>query len=72
MGLPTLVVQGERDPFGRPEEFPEGVDLAVVPDADHSFKVPARSRISRDEALGILVESTVEWIVREISGNGAG
>ncbi|WP_185995804.1 alpha/beta hydrolase family protein [Nocardioides campestrisoli] len=72
VGLPTLVVQGERDPFGRPEEFPAGVDLAVVPDADHSFKVPTRSRISRDEALGILVESTVEWIVREISGNGAG
>ena len=24
-GVPTLVVQGENDPFGRPEEFPDGV-----------------------------------------------
>ena len=23
-GVPTLVIQGERDPFGRPEEFPDG------------------------------------------------
>ena len=33
--VPTLVVQGERDPFGRPEEFPDDVDLGVVPGADH-------------------------------------
>ena len=26
-GVPTLVVQGERDPLGRPEEFPADVDL---------------------------------------------
>ena len=41
-GVPTLVVQGERDAFGRPEEFPDDVDLGVVPGADHGFKVPAR------------------------------
>ena len=29
--VPTLVVQGERDPFGRPEEFPPDRELAVVP-----------------------------------------
>lgn len=68
-GLPTLVVQGERDSMGRPEEFPDGVELAVVPDADHSLRVPARSAISPEEALGVVVESVLEWIVREVSGN---
>ena len=45
-GVPTLVVQGERDPFGRPEEFPEDVDLAVVPAADHAMKVPQAATVS--------------------------
>ena len=40
-GVPTLVVQGERDPMGRPEEFPEDIDLAVVPAADHGLGVPS-------------------------------
>lgn len=70
--LPTLVVQGERDPMGRPEEFPDdlhGLDLAVVPAADHSMAVPARAAVSQDEALGVVVESTLEWLVREVVGN---
>jgi predicted alpha/beta-hydrolase family hydrolase len=75
VGLPTLVVQGERDPMGRPEEFPgdlRGVDLAVVPGADHAMKVPLRGELSQDEALGIVVESVLEWLVREVVGNPRG
>ena len=34
----TLVIQGERDPFGTPEEFPDDVELAVVPYADHAHE----------------------------------
>lgn len=67
--MPTLVVQGERDAFGRPEEFPEDVDLTVVPLADHGFKVPKRGEVSQEDALGIIVEATLEWVVREIVGN---
>lgn len=38
--LPCLVVQGERDTFGRPEEFPAGgYELVRVPGADHGMKV---------------------------------
>jgi len=70
-GVPTLVVQGERDAFGRPEEFPDDVDLAVVPGADHSLKVGARSGLSQDEALAVLVESALEWLVREVVGTRA-
>jgi predicted alpha/beta-hydrolase family hydrolase len=70
-GVPTLVVQGERDAMGRPEEFPDDLDLTVVPGADHGFKVPVRGSISQDEALGIIVEATLEWIVREVVGPAA-
>ena len=68
-GVPTLVVQGERDPMGRPEEFPEGTDLAVVPGADHGLKVPARGILSQAEALALVVEAVLEWLVREVTGN---
>jgi uncharacterized protein len=67
--LPTLVVQGERDPFGTPEEFPEDVELAVVPAADHGFKVPARGDVTQETAMAIVVEATLEWVVRDVVGN---
>jgi predicted alpha/beta-hydrolase family hydrolase len=71
VGLPTLVVQGERDPMGRPEEFPGdlGLDMVVIPGGDHGLKVPARGEVSQEEAMGIVVESTLEWLVREVVGN---
>ncbi|GGO85689.1 hypothetical protein GCM10011584_06230 [Nocardioides phosphati] len=65
--VPTLVIQGERDPFGRPEEFPDGTEMAVVPAADHSFKVPKSAPLSQEDALSVVVEATLEWIVREIA-----
>ena len=72
--VPTLVIQGERDPMGRPEEFPadldrpDHLDLTVVPGADHGLKVPKRGPVSQEDALGIIVESTLEWLVREVVG----
>lgn len=71
-GVPTLVVQGERDTFGRPEEFPDDVDLTVVPGADHGFQVTRRGAVSQEEALQIIVEATLEWVVREVAGNRNG
>lgn len=65
----TLVVQGERDNFGHPDEFPGGLDLAVVPEADHAFRVPKRGSITQADALSVVVEATLEWMVREIMGN---
>jgi predicted alpha/beta-hydrolase family hydrolase len=68
VGLPTLVVQGERDPFGTPEEFPPLTEMAVVPDADHSFKVPKRAELTQQEVYDLLVEAVFEWVTREVSG----
>jgi predicted alpha/beta-hydrolase family hydrolase len=74
-GVPTLVVQGERDPFGRPEEFPGDLghlDLAVVPEADHALAVPTRSALNPREVKELLVEVALEWIVREVIGADRG
>jgi uncharacterized protein len=68
-GVPTLVVQGERDSMGLPDEFPEGTDLTVVPAADHGLRVPAKGPLSQAEALTLVVEATLEWLVREVMGN---
>lgn len=67
----TLVVQGERDTFGRPDEFPDDVDLCVVPGADHAFKVLKSAPLSREEALAVLSEATLEWVLREAAGERA-
>lgn len=68
--VPTLVVQGERDPFGTPEEFPPDHDLTVVPGADHEFRVPKRGPVSAEEAMAIIVEAVLEWVVRDVVGAG--
>jgi predicted alpha/beta-hydrolase family hydrolase len=39
VGVPVLVVQGERDAFGRPAEFPDATRLHVVAGADHALRV---------------------------------
>jgi predicted alpha/beta-hydrolase family hydrolase len=68
--VPTLVVQGERDAFGGPEDFPPQTEMVVVPAADHSFKVPARGDVRPADVLDLIVESTLEWVTREVVGSG--
>jgi predicted alpha/beta-hydrolase family hydrolase len=61
-GVPTLVVQGGNDPFGRPEEFPDGPHrLVEVPYGDHGFAVPKRAPIGQDEALAVLTDAVAGW-----------
>jgi predicted alpha/beta-hydrolase family hydrolase len=62
VGVPTLVVQGSRDSFGTPEEFPPGVLLRVVPAADHGFKVPASGPVSQEDALALLVDAVSSFV----------
>ena len=70
--VPTLVVQGEKDPFGRPEEFPAHTQLVVVPGADHGLAVPRKGDLTQADALGLVVEATLEFVVREVVGNRPG
>ncbi|MFW6775631.1 alpha/beta family hydrolase [Nocardioides sp. CPCC 205120] len=80
-GTPTLVVQGERDTMGTADELvaaladpavapagAAGADLAVVPHADHGLKVPKRAPLGQDEALALVVEAVLEWVVRDVVG----
>nr|WP_107092371.1 alpha/beta family hydrolase [Streptomyces sp. NRRL B-1140] len=61
-GVPTLVVQGGNDPFGKPEEFPDGAyELVEVPYGDHGFAVPKRADLSQEEAVAVITDAVVEW-----------
>ncbi|MFE7166523.1 alpha/beta family hydrolase [Streptomyces sp. NPDC057616] len=61
-GVPTLVVQGGNDPFGKPEEFPEGsYELTEVPYGDHGFAVPKKAEITQEEAVAIVTDAVVKW-----------
>ncbi|MFI9118241.1 alpha/beta family hydrolase [Streptomyces bikiniensis] len=62
-GLPTLVVQGGNDPFGRPEEYPDGpYRLVAVPYGDHGFALPKRAPLGQEEALALLVDGVADWL----------
>ncbi|MEF2527106.1 MULTISPECIES: alpha/beta hydrolase family protein [Streptomyces] len=67
-GLPVLVVQGGRDPFGRPEEFPAAgppaYELLEVPGGDHGFAVPKKGAPTQEEALEAVVEGVADWLDR--------
>ncbi|WP_320778927.1 alpha/beta family hydrolase [Streptomyces sp. CRN 30] len=61
-GVPTLVVQGGNDPFGRPAEFPDGPhELVEVPYGDHGFAVPKRAPVGQDETLTVITDAVAEW-----------
>jgi uncharacterized protein len=73
-GRPTLVVQGERDPFGGPDEVTaaaeaatgHGADLSMVavPGADHGFKVPAGAALGQGAVLDLVVEAVSAFLLR--------
>ncbi|WP_326688065.1 MULTISPECIES: alpha/beta family hydrolase [unclassified Streptomyces] len=65
VGLPVLVVQGGRDPFGRPEEFPGGTRLVEVPYADHGFALPKSAELTEYEAMGVITGSVSQWLGRQ-------
>jgi uncharacterized protein len=60
--VPTLVVQGSRDPFGGPEEIPGGPLVTGVPFADHGFAVPKGAPVTQAEALTVIVETVSEFV----------
>lgn len=65
-GVPTLVVQGERDAMGRPDEFPSDVpdlELSVIPGADHGFKVPAHAKRTPAQTDQLVVAIVADWIL---------
>ncbi|MET7619507.1 alpha/beta family hydrolase [Streptomyces sp. NPDC005408] len=61
-GVPTLVVQGGNDPFGKPAEFPEGAyELVEVPYGDHGFAVPKRAGVTESESMRTITDAVRIW-----------
>ena len=57
--VPLLVLQGARDPFGGPDQFPAGVAVYEVAGADHRLAGPA---------LAIAVSVAVDWLSATLAG----
>jgi uncharacterized protein len=53
-GVPVLVVQGDRDPFGGPADFPRRVSVCEVVGADHRLAGPA---------LPAAIAAAVSWLL---------
>jgi hypothetical protein len=59
--VPTLILQGERDPFGKPEEvegyaLSEAIEVSWSGDGDHSLKPRKRSEYTWEGNLAEAVE----------------
>lgn len=63
VAVPTLILQGERDPFGRPDEYaaialPKTHELRPYAGADHSFAVPKAAEPVRTD----LAADVISWL----------
>jgi predicted alpha/beta-hydrolase family hydrolase len=65
-GIPTHVIQGERDPFGVPAEFPAEVEVTAIPQADHGFSVRKNGSVSQAEVLDWLVRAALAWVTATV------
>jgi predicted alpha/beta-hydrolase family hydrolase len=63
---PLLVVQGGRDPFGRPAEFPAAHRPVEIPHADHSFAVPKSAPLTQPQALTLLTDTVAAWLAERV------
>jgi predicted alpha/beta-hydrolase family hydrolase len=64
-GRPTLIVQGGRDPFGRPDQFPSlpaYMELVEIPMANHMFATAGTT----SESLALLTNLVTEWLERRL------
>lgn len=64
---PTLILQGERDPFGKRGEveslpLSEAIQVRWVPDGDHSLAPRKRSGRTADENLHLAVDAIAEFV----------
>ena len=62
-----LILQGERDTFGKREEFPafnlsDSVSVEFIPDGDHSFKPRKSSGHTDQQNIALAVEKLAKFI----------
>ena len=64
---PILILQGERDPFGKKSEIPQytlssKIQVDWVPDGEHSFKPRKKSGISWEDNLAYAVDRSFQFL----------
>jgi predicted alpha/beta-hydrolase family hydrolase len=64
---PALILQGERDPFGTPAdvaryELSPSIEIAWLPDGDHSFKPRAHSGATERENLATAIDLAARFL----------
>ena len=69
----TLILQGERDAFGRRAEveaygLAPSVQLAWIPSGDHSFKPTRSSGLSEADALALAVQAADTFLRQQLAG----
>ena len=73
-GLPTLTVQGAKDPFGAPGEFPALPPthrLLALPHGNHSFAVPRSAAVDAADLLALITDAVAEWASAVLAGAAA-
>ena len=61
-GVRTLVVQGDRDPFGNAADLPPGPLVVRVPFADHGLAVPKSAPVTQGEILALIVDAVANFV----------
>jgi uncharacterized protein len=72
--VPMLIIQGERDPFGTPDEIagyglPANVRLVWAPDGDHSLKPRKASGHSEAGNLGMAADAIARFVTEPLSAS---
>ena len=70
VAAPVLILQGERDPFGKKEEvsryvLPDNVNLSWLPDGDHDLKPRKKSGYTHEENLQQALQAMTEFILAD-------
>ena len=72
--VPTLIVQGTRDPFGGPDEITEAIadadpappiEIMTVDGGDHSFAVLKSSGRDQNQVHGEIQDAVADWISKK-------
>lgn len=72
ISTPTLILQGQRDPFGKQEEvggydLSSNIELQWLPDGDHSFKPRKNSGRTQEQNWEEAAEAIVRFIERQLA-----
>jgi len=68
---PTLILQGERDPFGVPAEvagytLSAAIEVAWLGDGDHSFAPRKKSGFTVEQHLATAIERAADWVLARL------